>query len=769
MAFAAVDDSNKTISTTTTSARVALSTMGDVCLVSVTGSSAVFVKLGDASVTASDNDIPVRANSTVMLSRGAGDTYLAAIAVSGTPTVYVMNGYGDTVDTSSTAAILTGYSPRPKIIQFGQVVTTTYMAANIATMESNAAFDGFVFHVDYTDPFLGNQHLCDRAFCTYPVDWALLETQLTAVRRTKFGRFTDMYIRLNGLLPGTVDWFDTQGMKNVEHNWGITAKFAKESGCKGIWLDCETTGGGEVFKFTDQQHYLTKTFAEYKARIRQYGSILMNAIQAHFPDIDLNLTFGYEQANHQADGTDEVLSADRYGLYPTFLDGIYDAARGNTTITNMMELAYGWQLDVDFDYGLAKQQNPPNCDSDNYHNVHRVGFSTWIDYESDGDHPWDNVTHATNYNTPAIHETILGKALSRCGLNGKVEVYNQIPRYWNVTSADMPQAYRDALLSARTTAGIEVAFSPGVIKGVKCWLNPATLSALANDDPVSSWTDSVGGYVASNTGTNRPTYKTAGFGAGLPAVLFASASSQYLDIHALAALFTGTVDRDLTIIIAFQQTSNSPGAFGYWLGFGKASGAAAPERSWGISSTPRITAKKVNDAASSSTFSSSGTFNSPNMATIPHVITIREVTNTLEFRLDGARFARTFTVSTTGTTMTGTGFTANVAAGNVVRNAGGDEVTVVSVDSNTSITLSAAFSPDLSDALVSTIQGVTTFTKASVGTLDQARIGASAMQTAATFNNGLMGDIVIANNDLEDTDLIRIERYIGARCGATVA
>ncbi len=72
------------------------------------------------------------------------------------------------------------------------------------------------------------------------------------------------------------------------------------------------------------------------------------------------------------------------------------------------------------------------------------------------------------------------------------------------------------------------AFTPLSIAGCQLWLDASQLTGLTNNDPLSTWTDfSTHGRNATQTGGNRPTYKT-GVQNGLPAILFDRTSSQYM-------------------------------------------------------------------------------------------------------------------------------------------------------------------------------------------------------------------------------------------------
>lgn len=69
-----------------------------------------------------------------------------------------------------------------------------------------------------------------------------------------------------------------------------------------------------------------------------------------------------------------------------------------------------------------------------------------------------------------------------------------------------------------------------------------------------------------------------------------------------------------------------------------------------------------------------------------------------------ASFSQALTgVSTTGTAMTGTGFTTSLTVGSVIRAASGEERTVTAIGGATAATLSAAFTVDLSSAAVTAL------------------------------------------------------------------
>lgn len=95
----------------------------------------------------------------------------------------------------------------------------------------------------------------------------------------------------------------------------------------------------------------------------------------------------------------------------------------------------------------------------------------------------------------------------------------------------------------------------------------ARFLALADNDPVSSWTDrSASANNATQTGSERPTFKTNQFN-GQPGVQFTSAGSSWLSLSSeIAVAFTSE-----TIVVDNRATNQSSIAFGV----GVANNAAA--------------------------------------------------------------------------------------------------------------------------------------------------------------------------------------------------
>lgn len=92
----------------------------------------------------------------------------------------------------------------------------------------------------------------------------------------------------------------------------------------------------------------------------------------------------------------------------------------------------------------------------------------------------------------------------------------------------------------QVTGGVKIGSAAACVDSVSSpalWLEADALS-LSNNDPISSWTDISGNARhGTNTGTNRPLYRTNQIN-GLPAVEFLEVSDTWLDLPNFASGFT---------------------------------------------------------------------------------------------------------------------------------------------------------------------------------------------------------------------------------------
>ena len=335
-----------------------------------------------------------------------------------------------------------------KVIEWGwDQPDTKFMRENIEQMEMSP-FDGVVFHANsdkgvalYSETFGGPQRKLEE-----------FQQAIDDLKATKFRRFTDRFLRIN-VTPGTFDWFDDKEWSGVLNNCAVAAQVARQGGCKGFMLDTEQYDGVVLFDYGKQKHHDAKSFADYQAKVRERGREWITAVNRHFPDIAIMLTFGYRTAHYRGKADP---SQEDYALLTDFLDGVLDACADETRIVDAWEFSYGYKRPDQYqlayrtitEKALAWTKTPQR-----YRRFMQAGFGIWLDNSQQAG--WNVDDFSKNYFTPAEFEAALRPALQTS--DEYVWIYSEQPRWWSKekTSVKLPQAYVDAFRRAREPASAQ--------------------------------------------------------------------------------------------------------------------------------------------------------------------------------------------------------------------------------------------------------------------------------------------------------------------------
>ena len=330
-----------------------------------------------------------------------------------------------------------------KLIEFGlDEPDTAFMRAHVAEMEATP-FDGCVFHAYATDdkgkaePFMW-QCWGKRAFAQTSLGRSLEE-----LKATRFHRFTDNFLRFN-TTPADLDWFDDYSA--VVSNAKLAASFAHDGGCAGILFDIEQYNQ-PLFNHSKQRDAKSKSWSEYGAQARKRGREVMGAFQAGYPDVTIFLTYGYSLPWRQARNDLAKLPSAQYGLLAPFLDGMLDAARGNTRIIDGYESSYGYKDTARFAAAYETMSTGVLAivaDPQKYRRHFQFGFGVWMDNNSHRQ-KWDVEDFPKNFYTPDAFAKTVRAALERT--DEYVWIYTEEPKWWTDRGkADkLPPAYVDAL------------------------------------------------------------------------------------------------------------------------------------------------------------------------------------------------------------------------------------------------------------------------------------------------------------------------------------
>lgn len=327
---------------------------------------------------------------------------------------------------------------RKKIIEWGwDEPDTKFMRQNIEKMEQ-FPFDGLVFHATSgKGDNLAWEVWGGRKFA--PDDFKQAVEDLKA---TKFNRFSDRFLRVN-VTPAKTDWFDDHVWSSVANNFSVAAHVAKEGGCKGFMFDTEQYEGVTVFDYRQQKDKDKKTFAEYQAKVRQRGREWIKAVNKHYSDITILLTFGYDISYWQtAKPKDRSTAA--YGLLADFLDGVLDGCAKETVIVDAYEFAYPYKERKQFEQAyesITKKDLDWTGSPEKYKSQVKAGFGLWMDHKKKG---WDVADFSKNYFSPSEFEAAVRAALEVS--DGYVWIYSERPKWW--TNEMLPKEYVDALMKA---------------------------------------------------------------------------------------------------------------------------------------------------------------------------------------------------------------------------------------------------------------------------------------------------------------------------------
>jgi len=325
-----------------------------------------------------------------------------------------------------------------KIIEWGwDEPDTKFIRENIEKMEQ-LPFDGLVFHVvDAKGDNFVWQMWGGRKF-----ELSELQHSIDNLQATKFRRFTDLFLRVN-VTPGNVDWFDDGAWSVVLHNFAVAAQIAKQGGSTGFMFDVEQYNDAP-FHYGKQKHAGSKSFADYQAKVRERGQEWMRAVNQHYPDITILLTFGYRIAQPTAGGQRQD---SQYGLLADFLDGMLDACSPETNLVDAWEYSYPYKAEEQFQeaYETIREKSAEwTAVPDNYRRHVQAGFGLWMDcsWQQVG---WSTDDFSKNHFTPAEFEAAVRSALTQS--DRYVWIYTEQPRWW--TNERLPREYVEALGRAR--------------------------------------------------------------------------------------------------------------------------------------------------------------------------------------------------------------------------------------------------------------------------------------------------------------------------------
>jgi hypothetical protein len=340
-------------------------------------------------------------------------------------------------------------APPPKrLIEFGwDEPDTSFIRQERAQLEQTP-FDGSVFHVatrgaggtraeNFTWLCWGKRRFAEA-------DLEVARADLASIKSTEFRH---NFLRFN-VTPADIDWFGDHDA--VVSNARLAARLAHAAGCDGILLDTEAYQG-KLFDYHHQRDSVRRPWAEYQAQARLRGREVMAAFQQEFPNLTLLVTFGHSLVWKESSGGTKPLSTCPNGLLVTFLDGMIDAAAGQTRLVDGHELSYGYRdppLFVRAREVIKIKAAALAADPVKYRSVVAAGFGLWLDFNWPK-YGWKTDKVESNYFSPERFELSLRAAVEQA--DQYVWIYTEKPRWWSRSGkgVDLPVAYIEAVRRVR--------------------------------------------------------------------------------------------------------------------------------------------------------------------------------------------------------------------------------------------------------------------------------------------------------------------------------
>lgn len=328
-----------------------------------------------------------------------------------------------------------------KLIEFGSAPSSAYLKDHIREVEK-VPFDGIVLDLRKNGSNFGDT----RDWFSWSDVWGTTKLReedfsesIAEIKSIQFKRFTDNFFRFNAV-NGRSDWFDQEYA--VNDNIRLLARLAKQCGMKGILLDPEAYQG-TPFSYAAQPRRGEHSFAEYQQKTRDRGREFIRAINAEYPDVTLFLTFGYNLSYY----TQKPLDNNEYGLWPSFLDGMLEAAAPGTRIHDGWEFSYGYKDEQQFSDARAimlKQGLQWTEVPDRYSVHYKAAFGVWVN----NGRQFDANDLTKNFFTPEQFQQSVQLAMKHS--DRYVWIYSENINWWGGT---VPHAYVDALDGARRAGG----------------------------------------------------------------------------------------------------------------------------------------------------------------------------------------------------------------------------------------------------------------------------------------------------------------------------
>ncbi len=345
----------------------------------------------------------------------------------------------------------TAHPKSKKLIEFGADSPDPAFLRAHAAMMQKTPFAGTVFHANYRMPNGQTGNFTRKAWGRQRFHKRDLEASLKNLKAARLGTL-DRNFFLFDVTPADLDWFDDYSA--VIANAQLAAWFARESHCPGLMFDPEAYGE-QLWQYPKQRDAKSKSWEQYTRQVRLRGRQVMEAFQRGYPGLTVFLTGAYSYVWRQMHRRPFPLHQMRYGMLPSFLDGMLDVAEGKSRFIDGYEAAYGFRSPSEFPKAYQAMKHgclPIVADQAKYSKYFSCSFGIWMDWRSDK-LGWSTKDLAKNGHPPKQFQALVTRALEVA--DEYVWIFTYAPRWWAAPDGKpvkVPAAYETALKRALEAA-----------------------------------------------------------------------------------------------------------------------------------------------------------------------------------------------------------------------------------------------------------------------------------------------------------------------------
>ena len=237
-----------------------------------------------------------------------------------------------------------GTLPRKKIIQCGwDQRTPAQLPATWQELEKKLPFDGLI--LDFHPRDSKGKKLGSTSRIWQRGKWAedVFARDIACMKKCKFTKFKHNFILTGatGNKSEIANWFDDSFWSDVAHNMRLTARAARESGCKGLIFDAEAYSKFRWRYRADSG----RSFQETALKARQRGREIMKAVKSEFRNCTILF---YWFLTMSGLSMPETFHKAAYGLYPAFINGLVDELPPEMTLIDGCENGYWYKNKSNF-------------------------------------------------------------------------------------------------------------------------------------------------------------------------------------------------------------------------------------------------------------------------------------------------------------------------------------------------------------------------------------------------------------------------------------